>query len=185
MRRVAVLLLAVVVCIALPVFAQETKDAAKDAAAMMPPMPKPLDDEFLKWNIGEWEGTTTMPMGTSQDWQKVEMSLDDQFILIQYNSSVNGQVVYKGAGPMTIDPKTGGVVGYWFDNMRGMYKGVGKREGNKVSMTWEGGDGTTRWDTTEKVGEDKMVVTFKSKMPDGSMQEGRSEFTRKKMATTK
>lgn len=182
MRRTAVLLLAIMVCIAFPAFAQETKDAAK-AAAAMPAPPKPLEDDFTKWMLGEWEGTSTSPMGTSQDWQKVEMGLDNQFVVTHYTSKM-GEMTYKGMGPMTMNPETGEFVSYWFDNFRGMYKGTGKREGNKVTMTFTGPMGTeTR--TMEKVSDDKFVVVFKSQYPDGNVMEGRTEMTRKKMATTK
>ena len=178
MRRFTVLLLAVAVCIALPLFAQEKKDMAPSA---MPPMPKPLNDDLLSWMVGEWEGTTTMSEGKSQDWQKVEWGLDNQFIMTTYSANLGGTMVYKGTGPTTVNPQTGEVVGYWFDNMRGMYKGTGKREGNKIMMTWEGTMGT-RTDTTEKVGDDKFVVTFSSKDPSGKVSEGRTELSRKKTA---
>jgi hypothetical protein len=92
-------------------------------------------------------------------------------------------MVYKGMGPTTINPQTAEVVGYWFDNWRGMYKGAGKREGNKITMRWEGTMGTSER-TIEKVSDDKMVMTFKEKDPTtGKEIEGRTELTRKKSAS--
>jgi len=177
MRKPILLLLLLAVGAALPLLAQEKTDAPA-----APAMPKALDDDFCKWMVGEWEGTSTTPMGPSQDWQKFEMSLDNQFIITHFTGSMNGQVFYRGMGPMSIDPKTGDYFGYWFDNMRGVYKGTGKREGNKLSMTWSGPEGEVRKDTTEMVSADKMVITYIAKMPDGSVENGRGEYTRTKSA---
>lgn len=183
MKKVLMLMVALVAIIALPLGAQEKKEMAKEAMPSMMP-PKALDDDFLKWFVGEWEGTTTMAEGTSKDWQKAEMSLDGQF-LTTHATSQSPVSMYKGMGPLTINPATGEYVGYWFDNWRGTYKGVGKREGNKVTMRWESPMGITRDEITEKVSDDKMVVDFKMTMPDGSVMEGRSEMTRKKMMHAK
>ncbi len=204
MRKNLLLCLACILMLALPAFAQE-KEMANPAAMPMTP-PQPLSDDLFKWMVGEWEGWSTSPMGKSQDWQKIEWALDNQFIVIHYTAKTtepNQEAMkamadaakmskadmdkmqnmgYKGMGPMTINPQTGEVTAMWFDNMRGSYKGKGKREGNKITMTWEGPMGA-RTDTTEKVSEDKMVVTYTNKEPDGKVTEGRTEFTRKKGAS--
>lgn len=161
MKKAFVLLLAVMACGALPLFAQE-QDMPKEAMPSMA-MPTPLADDLCAWMVGEWEGWSTSPMGKSQDWQKVEMGLDNQFVITHYTAKTSEanpeamkawaesmkmskedmdkmmSMTYKGMGPMTINPMTGEFVGYWFDNMRGMYKGTGKREGNKFTIKWEGG----------------------------------------------
>ncbi|MEK9136300.1 MAG: hypothetical protein AAB393_04200, partial [Bacteroidota bacterium] len=93
-------------------------------------------------------------------------------------------MIYKGMGPMTINPMTGEYVGYWFDNWRGMYKGTGKREGNKITMNWEGPMGTSTR-TIENVGDDKMVQTYSEKDMKGNVVEGKTEMTRKKMTMKK
>ena len=180
MRRTVVLFLVVVACFALPLFAQE-KEMTKEAMPSMMP-PKPLEDDFLKWTVGEWEGTTTSPEGLSQDWQKNEMALDGQFVLTHYTAKTPA-FNYKGMGLMSINPITGEVFGYWFDSMRGVYNGKGKREGNKITAHWEGPMGMARDETMEKVSDDKFVIMFKQKMPDGNAMEGRTELTRKKMTT--
>jgi hypothetical protein len=207
MRKTLVLSLVLTAFLALvmsplPIFAQEKKEMTNEAPSMMPP--KPLDDDFHKWMIGEWEGWSTSPMGKSQDWQKFEWGLDNQFVVVHYTAKPTetnaeamkamaeamkmskedmekmAKTVYKGMGTMTVNPTTGELVGYWFDNMRGTYKGTGKREGNKATFTWEGTMGT-RDEVIEKVGEDKMVMTFKETSPNGDVSEGRTELTRKKM----
>jgi hypothetical protein len=203
MRKILVSLLAILAFVALPLFAQE-KEMAKEATPSMTP-PQPLADDFFKWMVGEWEGWSTSPMGKSQDWQMIEWGLDNQFVMTHYKaktSEVNEEamkawaeamkmskedmdkmkdMVYKGMGPMTINPMTGEIVGYWFDNWRGTYKGTGKREGNKITMHWEGTMGTSER-TIEKVSDDKMVMTYKEPDPSGNVMEGRTEMTRKKMA---
>ena len=206
MKRTFVVLLTLMAFTALPMLAQE-KEKPKEAAPSMEP-PKPLADDFCKWMIGEWEGWSTSPMGKSKDWQKVEMGLDKQFVMTHYNSKMTEMtpdqmkamaeaygmtkeqvekmkdMTYKGMGPMTINPMTGEYVGYWFDNWRGMYKGTGKREGNKITMNWEGPMGTSMR-TIENVGDDKMVQTYSEKDMKGNVVEGKTEMTRKKMTMKK
>ena len=203
MKKIALLFFTMLLFVALPSLAQE-KEKSKEAAPSMAP-PKPLSDDLCAWMVGEWEGSTTSPMGKSKDWEKVEWGLDKQFVLTQYTSQMVDmtdeqktkaaqqmgmsradlekmmKMPYKGRGPLTINPATGEYVGYWFDNMRGIYKGSGKREGNKVSMTWEGPMGT-EVRTVEKVSDDKMVITFKSTDPKGNVHEGKTELMRKKRA---
>ncbi|MCG8604639.1 DUF1579 domain-containing protein [bacterium] len=160
-----------VVLLGLPVMAQE----------MVPP--KALDDDFLKWMIGDWEGWTEGPMGKTKDWLKYELGLDGQFLLLQATSE-GAAMSYRGMGAVTLNPETGEIVGNWVDNFRGMYHGVGKREGNKLVIQWEGKTGkSTR--TTEKIGENKFRVVAKSVGPDGSTMESKGTFTRKKISDKK
>jgi hypothetical protein len=203
MRKNLLLSLVCILLLAMPAFAQE-KEMASEGMPTAPPAP--LADDLFNWMVGEWVGTSTSPMGKSQDWQKVEWALDNQYILIHYTAKTTEanpeamkamaeamkmseadmkkmqDMVYKGMGPMTLDPKTGEVRAMWFDNWRGNYKGSGKREGNKLVTTWESPRGSeTR--IFEKVGDDKLVVTFKGKDPTGKDVEGRTELTRKKAAS--
>ena len=201
MKRFAWFAFCVLAVYAMPLPAQEKE--SKEAAQSMSP-PKPLQDDLCAWMVGEWEGFSVSPMGKTKDWQKVEWGLDGQFVVTTYSSTTVEMteeqkkkametwgmskedvenmmnMAYKGMGPMTINPATGEFVGYWFDNWRGMYKGSGKREGNRVTMSWEGPMGT-EVRTTEKTGDDTMVVTFKSMDPKGNPMEGRTELKRKKM----
>jgi hypothetical protein len=202
MRKTLTLLLALTVLMALPLLAQE-KDMKKDATPSMMP-PQPLADDLFTWMVGEWEGASTSPMGKSHDWQKIEMGLDNQFVLTHYTSktvemtpeqikaaaAMHGMTeeqakglvgtVYKGMGPMTINPATGEIVAYWFDSMRGVYTGKGKRDGNKYTVNWEGPMGSSVM-VVEKTSDDKMVMTFDQKDPAGNVMQSRAEFTRKKM----
>jgi len=211
MRKTLILSLALMAFLALaasplPIFAQEEKKMTQEAMPMTPP--KPLADDFFNWMAGEWEGWSTSPTGKTQDWQKIEWGLDNQFLMTHYSAKTTevnqeamkawaeaykmskedmdkmAKMVYKGMGPMTINPMTGEIVGYWFDNWRGSYKGTGKREGNKITMHWEGTMGTSER-TIEKASDDKMVMTYQEKDPTGKVVEGRTELTRKKMAPKK
>lgn len=174
-----------------------------EMAGEMPEMtpPKPLSSDWYNWMVGEWEGWTESPMGKTKDWMKIEWALDKQYLTIHYKGetvepneeAMKGwqeqmnmsdedmkkmmEMPYKGMGVVTKDPKTGDGIGYWFDNWRSVSKGRGKMEGdNKGTMVWESAMGTeTR--TTERVGENKMVVNFKSSGPMGDW-EGKSELTR-------
>jgi hypothetical protein len=208
MKKISFVLLALLVSMSMSLMAQEKEmEKAKEEMKTMAP-PNALDDDWSKWIVGEWEGKTETPMGKHQDWMKIELGLDNQFIMMKYkskmaemtpeqmtamketmNMSDEGMakmkdMVYKGLGIETVNPATGEVIGYWFDSWRGVYKGTGKREGNKTTMNWEGPMGSSTR-TVEKVDENKMVMTFTETMPNGKVIEGRSEFTRKEMTTEK
>ena len=171
----------------------------------MPPMapPKPLDNSFMTWMVGDWAGQTTGTTGKTKDWQKIEWGLDNQFVVVNYSSKMVSvspeqmkamtssmkmseeevkkmmEMPYKGMGQFTINPMNGEFMGYWFDNWRGVYKGTGKIEAKKSTTTWEGLRGTSVR-VMEKVSEDKMTETFKETESTGIVMEGKSEWTRKK-----
>jgi hypothetical protein len=201
MKRNLLFAVAMLVLLSLLALGQE-KEKPKEAAPSMAP-PSALADDMCNWLIGEWEGWTTSAMGKSKESDKFEWGLDNQFVIMHATSKTAEmteeqkkkameaygmskedlekmmEMKYKGVGPITIDPATGEFIGYWFDNWRGIYKGAGKREGNKITMTWEGQMGTeTR--TTEKVDENTMVISIKSTDPKGKVMEAKTELTRMK-----
>jgi len=153
---------------------------ALPAAAQMAP-PQPLQDDLYEWMAGEWEGTTESPMGKAADEMKVDWDLDHQFLNFHYKSKIgegSTAMTYKGQGMMTVNPQTQEYVGYWFGSFRDISVGKGTRTGNKITMTWDGPTGSeTR--TMEKVAEDKWVMAFKGKGPDGSETTGATTLTRK------
>ncbi|MFQ5583112.1 MAG: hypothetical protein ACE5GL_01600 [Calditrichia bacterium] len=207
MRVITVVCVVLLLIIAsFPVIAQqeEMKPGSKMMSAeKMPEMmpPKPLSGEFNNWIVGEWEGYSTSPMGKSKDVMKCEAVLDGQFLLITYEGKMiehNEEMMkemgekmqmsdeamekmkemsYKGMGLVTQNPQTGGMMGYWFDNWRGISKGSGSQEKGEQMMTWKGPMGT-EIRTIKMTGRDNMVVTFKSSGPMGEF-EGKSEYTRK------
>ena len=200
MRRILAFLFVCTLPLSLTLLAQEKEKPKEEMASMMPP--KPLDNSFMMWMVGEWEGQTAGTMGKSKDWQKIDWSLDKQFVTANYSSKMvevspeqlksmaasmkmsEDEVKkmmdrqYNGMGQFTINPMNGEFMGYWFDNWRGVYTGTGKIEGNKLTANWEGPRKSTR--IMEKVSEDKMVESFKETDPSGMVMEGKSEWTRRK-----
>jgi hypothetical protein len=82
----------------------------------------------------------------------------------------------------TIDPRTGGIVACLFDSWRCVATGAGTCDGNKEVIEWKwsaGGQGTSVR-TTEKVGDDKLLVTEKYTLPGGTTMEDRAQMTRRR-----
>jgi hypothetical protein len=80
----------------------------------------------------------------------------------------------------TVDPRTGEVIGYLFDSWRCVAKGTGRRAGNKETMRWAwsvGGRGTSVR-VTERVSDDRLVVTHTYALPEGATMEDRVQMTR-------
>ena len=202
MKHMLLFLLTLTLAI-MPFAVAQDKDKPAESTNSNAP-PKPLDDAMSKWMVGEWSGTMESNMGTANEWQKNEMSLDKQFVTINLTSQVTKvdpgflksmaaqmkmseqdvdkmmkSSTYKGMGFLTLDPKTGGYIGYWFDSWRGMYKGTGKLVGSKITMNWDGTMGTSVR-TMEKDEKGQLVQTFKEKDMSGMMNEGKSVCTRKK-----
>ena len=98
MKRLSLLTLLAILCFILPVVAQdEMKEDAGTGAEMTPP--PALDDEFLSWLVGEWEGTSEGTMGTSKDNYKMSIGLNSQgkfkFVLAE-GESVRGPIPATG-----------------------------------------------------------------------------------------
>ena len=182
MRKLFVVLLALLVCVAMPLMAQE-KEMNKKEMPAMPEPPAPLNDDFMNWMQGEWKGWSENAMGKSEDWMKCEMGFGGQFVTIHYKSEGGPMGPYDGGGAMTLDEK-GGIIGIWLDSFRDIANGKGTREGNVMTMHWESKMGKYSR-TTEKVSDDKLVATDKWEMPDGTVMEGKTELTRVKKMTDK
>ncbi len=181
MRKSFIVLLALMVCIAMPLMAQE-KEMAKKEMPAMPAPPAPLDDDYMKWMVGEWKGWSENTMGKSEVSMKCNMNFGGQFMMIEYKAEgPMGQ--FTGGAAMTLNEE-GGIDGFWVDSMRDMAKGKGTRDGDVMTMHWESkmGKGTR---ITKKVSDDKYVVTSKWEMPNGMVMEGKEEMTRVKEMTEK
>jgi hypothetical protein len=80
----------------------------------------------------------------------------------------------------TFEPMTGGIVAHLFDSWRCVAKGTGTRNGNREILEWEwsaAGRGTSVR-TTDKIGDDKLVVMERYTLPDGVVMEDRVQMTR-------
>jgi hypothetical protein len=154
--------------------------------------------------LGEWSGTSESNVGTAKEWQRCEWACDNQYVLIHYtnemekpneeyvkkNAAAMGmseaevkkmfmEMKYSAIGMMTMDDATGEYVGYWYDNFRGAYKGIGKMNGKKITMTWEGGGGSSTR-TLEMDGEQTLIQTFTERDAAGNEIIGTSTMKRKK-----
>jgi hypothetical protein len=160
--------------------------------------PGPLQDDFYDWMTGKWEGATESPWGKANDEMEVDWDLEHQFLDVHYKSKIAEtdpakleamaknagmtkeqlQAPYKIKVMMTANPETKEYLGYLFDSYRAVATGKGTRDGNKMTMIWEGPMGNeTR--TIEKVSEDKLVMTFEGKDPQGNVMKGTTTMMRK------
>jgi len=193
------------------------KEMAKESAASVF-QPKPLDDEWSKWIVGEWEGSAESDIGEFKNWvkakvhTKIELSLNGQFLIKKSKAEITHMSpeyiqhlketmhasdediekikssTFKELQVHTIDLETGEVIGYLFDSLRCIAKGRGRREGNKETMEWEWsgtGQGASSIRITEKVSDNKIIVTEKYTLPDGSIMEDKGEMTRVKETAEK
>lgn len=155
-----------VAAVTYPEKVNKEKEMAKDnnSSAFLP---KPLDDKWNNWLVGEWEGWATSDKGEHKDWIKakcgikIESGLNGQFLIYTSGGDANemtGEQIQKIKEAMgasdeeierlqesgfkemqfhTIDPKTGERIGHLFDSWRCVAKGTGRLEGNKEIMEWE------------------------------------------------
>lgn len=174
-------------------------------------LPKPVDDDWSKWLVGEWEGSGESNAGKGKGWVQIELGLNGQFLIMKGQAEITQitpeqrqylkdtlhasdediekfqSSTFKSLEIHTIDPKTGEIIGYLFDSLRCIAKGRGKREGNKEIMQWQwsgSGQGSSIR-ITEKVSDDKIIMTEKYTLPDGSSMEDKGEMTRKRITTEK
>jgi hypothetical protein len=166
--------------------------------------PAPLDDEWDKWFVGQWEGFGESEAGKGKGVERVEMALNGQFRIHrgeaviaemtpeqkQYLGKNMGatdeeierfvRLPYQALEIYTIDQRTGEVVGYLFDSLRCMAQGRGKREGNRETVEWQWSNGHKSTRITERAGPDKAVVIQRTPMRDGIPLEEKGEMTRRK-----
>ena len=175
MKRMTALMVALGLCCALPVLADhhEGDGEGMPPEGMMPPEPPPpLDSDLAEWFVGEWEGHSEGPMGKAKQWRSFKLGLGGQYLLI-HAKSMHGDgegeggegMMYEGMGSMTKGPE-GHWVGFWIDNMRGMYKGRGRREEDRLHMAWEGPMGVAHR-MMRKVDENTYEAVSKMVSPDG------------------
>jgi len=179
MKKSLILVMALVLAVAMPLFAQEQEMKKPEGMPEMTP-PPPLSNDWMKWSVGEWEGTTMSQMGDVKEKHSVQMGLDGQFMLVDVKSKM-GDKDYHGMGSITLNP-AGEYVGFWIDNFRAMSQGKGTLEGNKLTMSWTMPGMGTYTRVTEKIDADNFKVSATMKMENGMTMDENGSFTRVKMS---
>jgi hypothetical protein len=209
--KILSIILLVVIIVAASCAVYKDKEMAKESSPTSF-QPKPLDDEWSKWLVGEWEGSGESDSGTGKGWTKIEFGLNGQFLIMKSEGEITEitdeqkqylkktlhasdeeiekfqSSTFKELQIHTIDPKTGEVIGYLFDSLRCIAEGRGRQEGNKEITEWKWfgtGQGASSMRIMEKVSDDKIIVTEKYTLPNGNKMEDRGVMTRKKPTTEK
>ena len=205
MKKLSILLL--VLMVSLSSYAiNEKKETAKESESASF-QPKPLDDEWFKWLVGQWEGPVESDVGTGKTRMKIEFGLNGQFLIMKSEAEITeitdkqrqylketlhatDEYIEKSQSSIfeelqihTIDPTTGEIVGYLFDGLRCIAEGRAKHQGNKqiVEWKWSGAaQGATSICIIEKISDNKIVLNHKYTLPDGNKMEAKTEMTRKK-----
>jgi hypothetical protein len=210
MKRLSIILLVAIVSISSYAI-NEAKETAKESGSTSF-QPKPLDDNWNKWLVGEWEFSADSDAGAATGRTKIEFGLNGQFLIMkseveiteitdeqrQYlketlhasDEDIEGyqNSTFKGLQIHTVDPKTGEVIGYLFDSMRCIAYGRGKREENKEIIEWKwfgNAQGASSIGITERINDNKFTYNHKYILPNGNKMEDKVEFTRKKIKTEK
>ena len=215
MKRLSILLFVVMVSMASCTIQEkgvvQEKEMAKESGTPSF-QPKPLDDEWSKWLVGQWEGSAESDAGTGKLWTKIDFGLNGQFLIMNTECEITEisdeqrqylkdtlrasdediekyrSSIFKELQIHTIDPKTGKVVGYLFDSMRCIAEGRGRRQGNKEIIEWKWSvtaQGATSVRIIEKINDNKFTINHKYTLPDGSKMEDKIEMTRKKITAEK
>ncbi len=166
--------------------------------------PQPLNDDWSRWIVGEWEGSGESDTGQGKGVERIEFGLSGQFLIcrgeariteitpehadyLKRNMHASDEEIerfkrtgYQALQLFTVDQTTGEVIGYLFDSLRCIATGRGKREGDREIMEWEWATGHKSTRITERLSEDKMRVIQRTPMPDGSVMEEKGESVRRK-----
>lgn len=166
--------------------------------------PPPLDDEWSRWIVGEWEGSGGSDTGEGQGIERIEFALNGQFLIcrgeaaiteitpehaayLKKNMHASDEEIerfkregYQSLQLFTVDQTTGEVIGYLFDSLRCLATGKGKREGNREVMEWQWATGHKSTRITERLSQDRMRVIQRTPMPDGTVMEEKGESVRRK-----
>ncbi len=208
MKHVSIVLLIVMVSMASCAINQEKEIAEESKPSSF--QPEPLDDDWSKWLVGEWEGSVGLGGVKSEAWREIELGLNGQFLITKHEHKITDEEIqglkkvthisdedikryqslpFKYLEIWTIDPKNGEVIGYFFDSLRRVAQGKGKLQGNKEIVEWQwvaqGQRAFSNTSITERVSDDRFITTKKYTLPDGSTMEGKVEMTRKKEAAEK
>jgi hypothetical protein len=166
--------------------------------------PPPLKDEWSRWLVGEWEGVGGSEAGSGTGIVRIEPALNGQFLFCFGTARITEmtpeqaqylkdqmhasdeeiervkRTPYTSLDVYTIDQETGEVVAFMFDSLRCIATGRGTREGNTQTIEWRYATGHQCTSVTERLGEDRMAILQKTRMPDSSVFTEKGESIRRK-----
>ena len=202
MKRLSIILIVVMVSLSSYAINEEKETAKESGSASF--QPKPLDDDWFKWLVGQWEGSVEADVGTGKVRTKIEFGLNGQFLIMKSEAEIteitdkqrqylketlhaSDEYIEKSQNSIfeelqihTIDPMTGEVVGYLFDGLRCIAEGRARRQGNKEIVDWKWSGAAQSVCIIEKINDNKIVLDHKYTLPDGNKMEAKTEMTRKK-----
>lgn len=101
-------------------------------------LPPPLDDDFLNFLVGDWNGTSTPP-GQDRpvhDRSTIGWGLNHQFLIFREVMPAIGPPQYELHGYMTYDRAAKKYRSFWFDVSGAIHQLEGERQGEQIR--WEG-----------------------------------------------
>jgi len=188
------------------------QEESVEAGAPILVPPKPLDDAWSRWLVGQWDCSAESDIPGFKRWVKgtgqmtVELGLGGQFLLTKMEGKMTHlseeyieylrqtlhapeadiqrlqNMTFANLELRSIDPQTGRISAYLFDSWRCMAQGIGARKGNTEVIEWKwslAGAGTSVR-TTVRVNDNKIAVTERYTLSDGSIMEDRALMMRKR-----
>lgn len=106
--------------------------------ALAQELPPPLDDDFLNFLVGDWNGTS-IPPGRDKpvyDRATIGWGLNHQFLIFREVMPRTGPPQYEMHGYMTYDRVANKYRSFWFDVAGAIHQLEGERQGERIR--WEG-----------------------------------------------
>jgi hypothetical protein len=86
MKKIFIILLVVTVGMVSCAKIQEKEIANESAPSVF--LPKPIDDDWCRWIIGEWEGFGESDAGKGKGWVQIELVLNGQFLIMKGEAEI-------------------------------------------------------------------------------------------------
>lgn len=86
MKTLSIILLVVLVSVS-SCASNKNKEIAKENRPSVF-LPKPIDDDWCRWIIGEWEGFGESDAGKGKGWVKIELGLNGQFLIMKGEAEI-------------------------------------------------------------------------------------------------
>ncbi|MEE9609899.1 MAG: hypothetical protein V3W19_01540, partial [Desulfatiglandales bacterium] len=86
MKRLSILSLIIIVSLSAYAINEEKETTKESESASF--QPKPLDDDWFKWLVGQWEGSVESDVGTGKTRTKIEFGLNGQFLIMKSEAEI-------------------------------------------------------------------------------------------------